>query len=101
MDICCTASSAGGFQDVIGEAMACGVPCVVTDVGDSAKIVGDSGIAVPYDNPEMLARGLLTMIDRLPGIEPQDIRARILENYTVERMVDQTETALRDLLNDG
>ncbi len=99
MDILCSASYAGGFQSVIGEAMACGVPCVVTDVGDSAKIVGDTGIVVPYDNPEMLARGLLTMIDRLPGIEPEDIRAGILENFTVEKMVDQTETALRDLLN--
>jgi glycosyltransferase involved in cell wall biosynthesis len=101
MDIFCNASYAGGFQDVIGEAMACGVPCVVTDVGDSAKIVGDTGIVVPHDNPEMLAGGLLAMIDRLPGIEPQDIRARIMENFTVERMVDQTETALRDLLNGG
>jgi glycosyltransferase involved in cell wall biosynthesis len=99
MDILCCSSYAGGFQDVIGEAMACGVPCVVTDVGDSAKIVGDTGIVVPHDNPEMLAGGLLTMIDRLPEIEPQDIRARIMENFTVERMVDQTETALRDLLN--
>ncbi|MEW6143655.1 MAG: glycosyltransferase [Thermodesulfobacteriota bacterium] len=99
MDILCSASYAGGFQDVIGEAMACGVPCVVTDVGDSAKIVGDTGIVVPHDKPEMLARGILTMIDRLPEIEPQDIRARIMENFTVVRMVDQTETALRDLLD--
>src|SRR5687767_5895277 len=47
LDLLCSASTGEGFSNVIGEAMACGVPCVVTDVGDSNWIVGESGHAVP------------------------------------------------------
>lgn len=101
IDILCSSSYAEGFPNVIGEAMACGVPCVVTDVGDSAKIVGDTGIAVPLGEPEALAKGLLAMMERLPRIDPILIRARIVENFTFPRMVDETEKALRELLDGG
>jgi glycosyltransferase involved in cell wall biosynthesis len=52
-----TLSSAYGeaFPQVIGEAMACGVPCVVTDVGDSARIVENTGRVIPPQNPQLLA----------------------------------------------
>jgi glycosyltransferase involved in cell wall biosynthesis len=64
LDIGCSASAWGeGFSNSIGEAMACGVPCAVTDVGDSAYIVGDSGLVSPPREPEALANAIVRLID--------------------------------------
>jgi len=63
LDIACSASWGEGFSNSIGEAMACGVPCVVTDVGDSAFAIGSTGIAVPPGDPEAFSRALCQMIE--------------------------------------
>lgn len=99
LDVLCSSSHSEGFPNVIGEAMACGVPCVVTDAGDSALIVGDLGIVVPPGDPAALAQGLGGMLDMLPGIRPEELRDRISGNYTVEMMVEKTEKALEEMLN--
>lgn len=63
-DIACSASAWGeGFSNSIGEAMACGIPCAVTDVGDSAYIVGNSGLAAPPREPNALANAIARLID--------------------------------------
>lgn len=63
-DIGCSASAWGeGFSNSIGEAMACGVPCAVTDVGDSAYIVADTGLVASPRAPQALANAIVRLID--------------------------------------
>ena len=94
LDIVTSTSSYGeGFSNVIGEAMACGVPCVVTDVGDSASIVADTGFVVPIKNPEALANGWMNMLKRLENndcLYREKIRERIVSNYSVELLIKKT-----------
>lgn len=94
LDIACSSSYGEGFPNVIGEAMACGLPCVVTDVGDSAWIVGDTGIVVPPQDPEALAAGLLSCRERNLYQMGHKARNRIIDNFSVEQLVKQTTEVL-------
>lgn len=93
IDVLCTSSAWGeAFPNVLGEAMACGVPCVATDVGDSADIVADTGIVVPPSDSEALGQGLLAMLGK-PLQERAALgraaRARVERNYGSEAVVAQ------------
>jgi glycosyltransferase involved in cell wall biosynthesis len=100
LDVFCSSSLSEGFPNVIGEAMACGRRSVVTNVGDSALVVGDTGVVVPSDNAEALAAGLLK---ELSAAETLNLRARqrILENFTVAHLGDKTEYALLQCVERG
>lgn len=93
-DICCLSSSGEGFPNALGEAMACGVPCVTTDVGDAALIVGDTGVVVSPGEPEALAEGILTMAGRIRRGEVAGVRKRVEQHFSVDAMVDATEKVL-------
>ena len=102
LDICCSASLFGeGFPNVVGEAMASGIPCVVTDVGDSAWVAGAGGLTVVPNDCDALSE-TLARISRLTNEERsalgQQARKRIVENFSVEVMVRRTEDALDGLM---
>ncbi|MBI3668692.1 MAG: glycosyltransferase [Acidobacteria bacterium] len=93
LDIFCSSSFSEGFPNVIGEAMACGRRCVVTDVGDSRLVLGDTGVVVPPDDVEAFAVGLQQELDAGNSLNLR-ARQRILENFTVAHLGDRYEQAL-------
>lgn len=101
-DICSLSSSYGeSFPLVVGEAMACGVPCVVTDVGDAAKLVGPTGLVVPPRDSEALAEAWRELI-RLGSAGRTQLgeaaRERVRENFQLASVTAQYETLFRSLL---
>jgi glycosyltransferase involved in cell wall biosynthesis len=91
-----------GFPNVLGEAMACGVPCVTTDIGDSAWIVGSAGLVVPPRDPEALADALGRMVAL--GCEGRRqlgavARARVIEHFEVDDIIGRYQ-ALYDQHSD-
>lgn len=102
LDIACSASAWGeGFSNTIGEAMACGVPCVVTDVGDSAYAVGDTGLAVPPGNPKALADAISQLVAGGPEHRQslgQAARHRIETEFALSMIVHQYEDLYRQCI---
>ncbi|MBD2538444.1 glycosyltransferase [Coleofasciculus sp. FACHB-SPT36] len=94
LDIASSSSYSEAFPNVIGEAMSCGVPCVVTDVGDSAWIVGDTGRVVPARDPQALAHAWKELID-LGSMDRETLghlaRTRIIEHFSLDSVVTQYE----------
>lgn len=98
LDLLVSSSRGEGFSNVIAEAMACGVPAVVTDVGDSAWIVEGSGWVVPPGDPGVLAAGVIEWLERREKPGHSDPSERINTQFGVESMVVRTEAALRALV---
>jgi glycosyltransferase involved in cell wall biosynthesis len=100
LDVACCSSLSEGHPNVVSEAMACGVPCVVTDVGDAAWIVGQAGMVVPAGNPERLAEGLLTMLRSRDRAQiGAAARKRIVQNFSVPALARATGQVLENVMS--
>ena len=100
LDVHVSSSCSESFPNVVGEAMCCSVPSVVTDVGDCREIVGKTGIVVPPKDHEALANGLETYI-KMNSTERFMIgkaaRARIASRFSLTSISKQYEALYRDL----
>jgi glycosyltransferase involved in cell wall biosynthesis len=102
-DVFCLPSRTEGLSNALLEAMACGLPCVATDVGGNAEVLADrqSGFLVPSERPEVLAERLLALL------RDQNLRRRmgncgrqiVQERFTVQHMVDRLGMLYDDLLH--
>jgi len=101
LDVFCSSSRSESFPNAVAEAMACGVPCVVTDAGASGHIVGECGIVVPPGNAQALARGLISSLETVRDEVDWKARTRILENFNVHGLAKRTENQLLSLVRSG
>jgi glycosyltransferase involved in cell wall biosynthesis len=90
-----------GFPNVLCEAMACDVPCVATDVGDSAEIIGDCGLIVPRRDPEALAQAWQRLLENGPNLTRESGRSRIAARYSLNRMRAHYESLYRSIATNG
>ena len=95
LDLHILSSSFGeAFPNVVAEAMACGTPCVVTDVGDAALIVGESGWIVPPKEPQSLANSIMQALQEKQInqqawlLRKEACRNRIVDNFSMEKMIE-------------
>lgn len=92
LELLCSSSVSEGFSNTIVEAMACGVPCAATDVGDSAFILGDPEFVARPQDPAGLAAAITRVWQKHP--DAANLRNRVVKLFSIENLVTATEAVL-------
>lgn len=99
LDIHVLSSAGEAFPNVLCEAMAAGIPCVSTDVGDAALIIGETGWHVPARSPEWLAQAIEGALSEMQSdavlwqLRKEKARQRIVENFSLGIMINRYQQA--------
>ncbi|MBX3444224.1 MAG: glycosyltransferase [Planctomyces sp.] len=100
LDIAVSASVSEAFSNSLGEALACGVPVVTTDAGDSADLVGEAGFVVPINDADALADACFDLLQR-PAEHRRRLgergRQRIERLYSIDAAAEQYLSVWREV----
>ena len=104
LDISSMTSFGEAFPNIIGEAMACGVPCVATDAGDTRAILGETGVIVPVRQPRPLAQAWSDIL-KMPQDERakmgQAARRRVEKHYSLSVIAKQYERLYHEIIQES
>jgi glycosyltransferase involved in cell wall biosynthesis len=107
IDLHVLSSITEGFPNVVAETMLSGTPNVVTDVGDAAMIVGDTGWVVPPRDPHRLAQSIESAYNEW-RLSPKQwhrrekmARKRVVDNFSLDRMIEAYEDVWRRFAKKG
>jgi glycosyltransferase involved in cell wall biosynthesis len=99
-DVAVCSSYSEAFPNVVGEAMACGTPCVATDVGDTRTLLGDTGALVPARDAPALAEAIVGLL-KMDGARREALgrneRQRIIQHYSIDSVAQRYQRLYLDL----
>ena len=104
MDIFCLHSRTEGFPNVLAEAMAMGLPCITTDVGDAAMLLADTGVVVQKEDSAALAHGVESLLALDQGARHtlgMRAKARVEAEFSMVHARERFEKIYRQVLNKG
>jgi len=108
LDVFCLSSRGESFPNAVLEAMASGLPCVATNVGDASTLVGEFGIVVKPETPSELATGCSRLLSQPPDVRRRlgkSARQRVLDYFSIEtsaaRFAELYGSCLRKLSSRG